>query len=91
MIALKLSKIHKSFGPTVALDGVDLPGQVGSVAIQALTARGYSVTALTGKAHEADYLRALGATNVLTRDALEMGSRPLEKSMWAGAVDPVGG
>ena len=49
------------------------------------------MTALTGKAHEADYLRTLGATTVLTRDALDMGTRPLEKSMWAGAVDPVGG
>ena len=66
-------------------------GGVGSIAIQALAARGYTVTALTGKAHEADYLRMLGATTVLTRDALDMGTRPLEKSVWAGAVDPVGG
>src|SRR4029453_14804094 len=66
-------------------------GGVGSIAIQALAARGYPVTALTGKAHEADYLHMLGATKVLTRDSLEIGTRPLEKSVWAGAVDPVGG
>jgi NADPH2:quinone reductase len=66
-------------------------GGVGSIATQSLAARCYLVTALTGKAHEADYLRTLGATNVLTRDSLEMGTRPLEKSQWVGAVDPVGG
>ena len=66
-------------------------GGVGSIAIQSLAARGYSVTALTGKAQEADYLRALGATEVIVRGSLEMGTKPLEKSMWAGAVDPVGG
>ena len=49
------------------------------------------MTALTGKAHETDYLRALGATEVIVRGSLDMGTKPLEKSMWAGAVDPVGG
>jgi NADPH2:quinone reductase len=64
---------------------------VGSIAIQSLAARGYPVTALTGKANEADYLHALGATDVIARGSLEMGTRPLEKALWAGAVDPVGG
>jgi acrylyl-CoA reductase (NADPH) len=66
-------------------------GGVGSIAIQSLAARGYSVTALTGKPHEADYLRALGATEVIDRESLVMGTKPLEKLMWSGAVDPVGG
>lgn len=66
-------------------------GGVGSIAIQALAARGYTVTALTGKPNEVDYLRSLGATDVITRGSLEMGTKPLEKSLWAGAVDPVGG
>ncbi len=66
-------------------------GGVGSVAIQCLAARGYKVTALTGKAEASDWLRQLGASDVLLRSGLEMGKRPLEKAMWAGAVDAVGG
>ena len=88
IVEMERNGLTPSSGPVIVTGAT---GGVGSVAIQALTARGYSVTALTGKAHEADYLRSLGATNVLTRDSLDMGTRPLEKSMWAGAVDPVGG
>jgi acrylyl-CoA reductase (NADPH) len=88
IVEMEHNGLSPSSGPVIVTGAT---GGVGSVAIQALTARGYSVTALTGKPHEADYLRMLGATNVLTRDSLDMGTRPLEKSMWAGAVDPVGG
>jgi acrylyl-CoA reductase (NADPH) len=49
------------------------------------------VTALTGKDSEHDYLRTLGARDILSRNGLQMGNRPLEKSLWAGAVDAVGG
>jgi acrylyl-CoA reductase (NADPH) len=66
-------------------------GGVGSMAVQLLAARGYTVTALTGKDAEHDYLRSLGAAEVLSRGTLQMGTRPLEKPLWAGAVDPVGG
>jgi acrylyl-CoA reductase (NADPH) len=66
-------------------------GGVGSIAVQCLAAGGYDVTALTGKPQEEEYLRSLGAKHVLGRGTLEMGTRPLEKAMWAGAVDPVGG
>ena len=66
-------------------------GGVGSVAVQCLAARGYTVTALTGKDSEHEYLRTLGATDVIARGSLQMGTRPLEKATWAGAVDPVGG
>jgi len=66
-------------------------GGVGSIAIQCLAVRGYDVTALTGKPLEEPYLRSLGARQVLLRSDLQMGTRPLEKAMWAGAVDPVGG
>jgi acrylyl-CoA reductase (NADPH) len=66
-------------------------GGVGSVAVQCLATRGYRVTALTSKASESDYLKTLGATDVIVRTALQMGTRPLEKATWAGAVDPVGG
>ena len=66
-------------------------GGVGSIAVDLLATLGYDVTALTGKDSEHDYLRSLGAKEVLSRHELEMGTRPLEKSTWAGAVDPVGG
>jgi NADPH2:quinone reductase len=66
-------------------------GGVGSIAVQCLAARGYAVTALTGKDREHNYLRELGAVDVVSRSSLEMGTKPLEKSMWAGAVDAVGG
>jgi len=65
-------------------------GGVGSVAIQLLAKRGYQVTAFTGK-DEGDYLRQLGATDVLPRSSVTFGTKPLEKAMWAGAVDAVGG
>jgi acrylyl-CoA reductase (NADPH) len=66
-------------------------GGVGSVAVQLLAARGYAVTALTGKDGEHDFLRSLGAGEVLSRKTLQMGTKPLEKSLWAGAVDVAGG
>ena len=88
IVEMERNGLAPSTGPVIVTGAT---GGVGSIAIQALAARGYPVTALTGKGHEADYLRLLGATTVLTRDSLEMGTRPLEKSMWAGAVDPVGG
>jgi len=66
-------------------------GGVGCLAVQMLAARGYQVTALTGKDDAHDFLRSLGATDVLSRHSLQMGTRPLEKPLWAGAVDVVGG
>ncbi len=66
-------------------------GGVSSMAIQMLSQQGYHVVALTGKDSEHDYLKMLGATEVLSRKELQMGKRPLEKALWAGAVDSVGG
>ena len=66
-------------------------GGVGSFAVAFLAALGYQVTAVTGKSAAADYLKNLGASEVLLRDDIERGDRPLEKALWAGAVDPVGG
>ena len=66
-------------------------GGVGSLAVDMLAGRGYAVTALTGKAEAGDYLRALGAAEILVRGEFEMGTRPLEKAIWAGAVDNLGG
>ena len=66
-------------------------GGCASIAIDMLAGRGYAVTAVTGKAGEHDYLRKIGAVEVLGRDALKLGARPLEKGVWAAAFDSVGG
>ena len=66
-------------------------GGVGSIAVASLARLGYDVTAITGKEEAHEYLRQLGAREVVSRGTLEMGTRPLEKARWAGAVDAVGG
>lgn len=66
-------------------------GGVGSVAIDMLSARGYEVIAVTGKAQAGEYLKALGATRVLLRQDIDFGSRPLEAAKFQGAIDNVGG
>jgi len=66
-------------------------GGVGSIAIDMLDGRGYEVAALTGKASEEEYLKSLGARRVLLRDELDFGKRPMEKALWAGAIDNLGG
>jgi len=65
-------------------------GGVGSVAVALLTARGYRVVASTGKLSEAEYLKSLGAAEVLDRAALSAPGKPLQKERWAGVVDAVG-
>lgn len=65
-------------------------GGVGSVAIALLKAAGFSVTALTGKMSEADYLKSLGADEVIERSTMSEKGRPLGKELWAGVVDTAG-
>jgi acrylyl-CoA reductase (NADPH) len=67
-------------------------GGVGSVAVAVLARLGYKVVASTGRAELGDYLRSLGASEILDRDTLTAPSkRPLDSERWAGAVDSVGG
>lgn len=67
-------------------------GGVGSIAIEILAKRGYHVVALTGKEVETDYLKGLGAREVLLRQSLDLAKiKPLGKETWAGAVDNLGG
>ena len=66
-------------------------GGVGSVATALLAANGYSVVAMTGREEESEYLKALGAKRIVDREAFNKPGRPLEKSVWAGAIDVVGG
>ncbi len=75
-------------GPVLVLGAT---GGVGSIAVALLAARGYEVHASTGKADQADFLRRLGAVEVLSREDTVPGERPLEKERWAACVDPVGG
>ena len=65
-------------------------GGVGSVATALLSKLGYQVTAATGKLSEADYLKALGAANVIDRAELSAAGKPLQKERWAAVVDAVG-
>jgi acrylyl-CoA reductase (NADPH) len=66
-------------------------GGVGSIAVDMLAARGYEVLAVTGKPAAADWLRSLGASKVIARGELALGTRPLEAVRFAGAIDNVGG
>ncbi|MDP9345537.1 MAG: acryloyl-CoA reductase [Actinomycetota bacterium] len=87
--ALEARGLAPGDGPVLVLGST---GGVGSVAVGALAAAGYEVVAATGKEDEHDYLRGLGASDVIGRDEVTAApERPLEKQRWAGVVDPVGG
>lgn len=75
-------------GPVVVTGAT---GGVGSIALDMLDARGYEAVALTGKTAQADYLQSIGARQVLLRDEVDLGKRPMEKAQWAGAIDNLGG
>ena len=66
-------------------------GGVGSVAVMALSKLGYNVTAVTGKDSKADYLKSLGAKTVVNRAEFDKDPRLIDKGLWDGVVDTVGG
>ena len=66
-------------------------GGVGCMSVMVLSKMGYKVTAVTGKKDKADFLKKLGASIVIDRKELEVESRPLDKGLWDGVVDTVGG
>ena len=81
---------HVKDGGKVVVSGAS--GGVGSVAVRLLSRLNYAVTAISRPATAVgDYLRALGAAEILPREEMSAASRPLEKSRWDGAVDCVGG
>jgi putative YhdH/YhfP family quinone oxidoreductase len=87
--ALEAHGLRPGDGPVLVLGA---SGGVGSTAVGALANAGYEVWAATGKAEEHDYLRGLGAHEILAREETTAASdRPLEGQRWAAAVDPVGG
>ena len=66
-------------------------GGVGSIAVDMLDGRGYEVVALTGKAEQTEYLKSIGAHEVLLRGEVDLGKRPMEKARWGGAINNLGG
>jgi acrylyl-CoA reductase (NADPH) len=85
---LELNGLAPANGP-VLINGAT--GGVSTILIDILSGLGYRVTAVTGKDAEHDYLRQLGAAEILPRAELDYGTRPLEKARWAAAFDSIGG
>ena len=89
VVRMEHEGLKPSSGP-VLVNGAT--GGVGSIAIAALARLGYHVVALTGKESESDWLKKLGAREILSRKGLNLEKiKPLDKSTWAGAVDNLGG
>ena len=89
VMALEDHGLKPGTGPVLVTGAA---GGVGSVATAILAARGYEVAGVTGRPETADYLRSLGATQIVAREEInETVKRPLEAETWAGCVDAVGG
>ncbi len=87
VMALERHGLTPASGPVVVTGA---SGGVGSVAIAILAKRGFTVHAVTGRPQEADYLKGLGAAELIERQELAGPAKPLAKERWAGAVDAVG-
>ncbi len=87
VLALEKHGLSPKSGPVVVTGAA---GGVGSVAIAVLSKLGYHVIASTGRAAEADYLKQLGAAEIIDRNELSGPAKPLAKERWAGGVDSVG-
>lgn len=87
VLALEEHHVTPASGPVLVTGAA---GGVGSVAVALLAKLGYHVIASTGRAQEADYLRALGAGEIIAREELSTPGRPLGKERWAGAVNVAG-
>ena len=88
VMRLQESGLKPEDGPVLVTGAT---GGVGSIVVALLAKNGFEVVAVSGKADSADYLKNLGASEVLPRSEFEEKARPLDKSRWAGAVDTVGG
>ena len=86
-MALERHGVTPARGP-IAVTGA--AGGVGSVAVAILAKRGFAVHAVTGRPQEADYLKGLGASEIIDRKELAGPAKPLAKERWAGAIDAVG-
>lgn len=88
VLALEDAGVTPDKGP-VLVTGAS--GGVGSVAVAILAKLGFEVAAVTGSAASHDFLKSLGATQVVTRDEMSEPAKPLERETWAGVVDTVAG
>jgi acrylyl-CoA reductase (NADPH) len=89
IVRMEENRLKPANGPVI-VNGAT--GGVGSIALAALARLGYQVVALTGKESESDWLKKLGAKEVLLRQSLNLEKiKPLDKATWAGAVDNLGG
>ena len=89
IVKMEHNGLHPAGGPVI-VDGAT--GGVGSIAIAALAKLGYEVVALTGKEAEADWLKKVGAKDVKFRKDIDLTKiRPLDKALWQGAIDNLGG
>jgi acrylyl-CoA reductase (NADPH) len=89
VMALENQGMKKGEGPVLVTGAA---GGVGSVATAILSHLGYEVAGVTGRPETADYLKSLGATQIVAREEInETTKRPLEKETWAGCIDAVGG
>ena len=87
VLALEHGGVTPASGPVVVTGA---SGGAGSVAVAILAKLGYAVTASTGRLEEADYLRALGASEIIDRSTLSEAVRPIGREVWAGGIDSVG-
>ncbi|HTR15371.1 MAG TPA: MDR family oxidoreductase, partial [Roseiarcus sp.] len=87
VLALERRGLNPAAGPALVTGAA---GGVGSTAISLLAAKGWTVIASTGRANEADYLKGLGASEIIDRASLSAPGKPLAKERWAAAVDCVG-
>jgi len=87
VMALERHDLTPMSGPVVVTGAA---GGVGSVAIAILRHRGFQVTASTGRPEQADYLKGLGASEIIERKELAGPAKPLGKERWAGGIDTVG-
>ncbi len=87
VMALEKAGLTPASGPVIVTGAA---GGVGSVAIAILSKLGYQVTASTGRTQEADFLKRLGAAEIIDRQELAGPAKPLAKERWAGGVDSVG-
>ena len=86
-MALERNGVNKDQGEILVTGAA---GGVGSVAIAIMAGWGYRVVASTGRMDEAEYLKSLGATDVIDRAALSQPGKPLQRERWAGVIDSVG-
>jgi len=89
VVRMEANGLKPANGPVIVSGAT---GGVGSVAIEILAKLGYRVVALTGKEAETGYLKEIGANEMMLRQSLDLAKiKPLDKAMWAGAVDNLGG